>query len=368
MADYYELLGVSKTASEDEIKKAFRKLAHQHHPDKEGGDEKKFKEINEAYQVLSDKEKRAQYDRFGKAGAAGAGFGGQGAGFGGFGQGGFGFDVNGINMDDLGDVGDIFETFFGGGRRRGGPRARDLSGSDLQITQEITLEEAYTGVTKELKFKTFDSCGTCKGVGYEKSAGVKQCDVCKGAGEVRETRRTVFGTFAQSKACSKCAGRGEIPNKMCEGCKGVGRVSATRTLQIEIVAGVSDGQLIKITGAGEAGERGARSGDLYVQIRVVPNKVFRREGDDLYIRQTLGVMEILLGKKVEVPVIAGGITTVEIPSGFNLSETLRVSGKGMPRFGGRNHGDLYVQFEVKTPKKVSGKLRKLLEESEGEVS
>ncbi len=359
--DYYELLGVGKTAGDEEIKKAYRKLAHQHHPDKAGGDEKKFKEINEAYQVLSDKNKRAQYDQFGKN-FNGGGAGGPGAGFGGFGQGGFGFDASGINFEDLGDVGDIFETFFGGGRQRGRGRSRDAGGSDLQIAQEITLEEAFTGTRKELKFKTFDPCAGCNGLGYEKSAGVKECATCKGSGEIREQRRTVFGTFAQTRACATCAGRGQIPNKMCATCKGIGRVQATRVLQIDIVPGVSDGQLIKVAGAGEAGERGASSGDLYVQIRVAPHKVFRREGNDLYMRREIGVVDILVGNKIEVPVISGGTTLVEIPGGFNFSQRLRVDSKGMPRFGSRAHGDLYIEFDVKAPKKVSGKLKKMLEE------
>jgi molecular chaperone DnaJ len=364
--DYYETLGVGKSASEDEIKKAFRKLAHQHHPDKGGGDEKKFKEINEAYQVLSDKEKRAQYDRFGKAGTAGSGFGGFSA-QGGSAWGG-GFDFGNVDLGDLGDMGDIFESFFGGGRRRGGTGARNFSGSDLQITQEITLEEAYAGSTKELKFKTFDPCATCTGLGYEKAAGAKTCDACKGTGQIREQRRTVFGTFAQTKTCTKCAGRGEIPNKVCPTCQGVGRMPVTRTLGLDIVAGVSDGQLIRVAGAGEAGERGAKSGDLYVQIRVAPHNVFRREGDDLYIQQQISVVDILRNKKISVPVISGGEEQVEIPAGFNFSEPLKISGKGMPRFGARSHGDMYVVFEVKAPKKVSGKLKKLLDEMEGDIS
>jgi molecular chaperone DnaJ len=368
MADYYEILGVAKGATPEEIKKAYYGLAHKYHPHKAGGNEAKFKEINEAYQTLSNPEKRAQYDRFGKNynGAGGAGFGG-GQGFGGFGQGGFGFDVNGINMDDLGDVGDIFETFFGGGRGRS-RQTRDTSGSDLKIMQTVSLEEAFTGATKELKFTTLDSCKSCSGLGYEKSAGVKKCEDCKGSGEVKESRRTVFGTFAQSRVCNKCIGKGEIPNKICNTCKGDGRVSATRTLKVEIIPGVSDGQMIKIAGAGEAGERGGESGDLYVQIRISHNSHFERVGDDLVVKKEIGPLEILLGKKIAVPVIGGGQIEVEIPAGFNFATRLRIESKGMPIFGTRNrHGDLYVEFHVKAPKKISGKLRKALEEVEGEA-
>lgn len=357
--DYYEILGVSKTASEEEIKKAYRKLAHQHHPDKSGGDEKKFKEINEAYQVLSNAEKRAQYDRFGKAGVGSGPFGSaQGQ------HGGFGFDVNmdGMNFGDMGDIGDIFESMFGGGMR-GRSRRPQTAGSDLQIIQDITLEEAFSGARKELKFKTFDVCTTCTGHGHDVKEGVKKCDTCDGRGEVKENRKTFFGAFAQVRPCTKCAGRGEIPNKICAVCKGEGRVAATRTLSIDIVLGISDGQLIKIAGAGEAGIRGSLSGDLYVQVRVIPHKVFHRVDADLLIQKEISPIDILLGKKIAIPVISGGMYEVEIPSNFNLSEKLRVVGKGMPKFGGHGHGDLYVSFSVRTPKKVSPKLRKAIEES-----
>lgn len=351
--DYYETLGISKQASDEEIKKAFRKMAHQYHPDKSGGDAEKFKKINEAYQVLSDKQKRAQYDQFGKNFAGGPSGGAGGAAWGG----GFGD----INFGDMGDLGDIFESVFGGGMGR---RTRSGAGSDLQTVQQITLEEAYLGVRKPIKFKTFDSCKTCGGVGYEKAAGVKSCDQCKGAGRIKETRRTVFGTFAQTHTCEKCAGRGEIPHKMCVVCKGEGRIEATRELMVDIVPGVHDGQLIKVTGAGEAGERGARAGDLYVQIRVTPHKIFERDGDNLFISREITPTEILLGKKIIIPLIVGGETEIEIPAGFNLSKPFRVDGKGMPRFGIHKHGDLFVQFSVVTPKKVSSRLRKLLEEEE----
>lgn len=357
MADYYEILGVAKSATPEEIKKAYYSLAHKYHPHKAGGNEAKFKEINEAYQVLSNPEKRAQYDRFGKnfQGAGGPGAGGFGAGFGGA-----GFDFSGINIDDLGDVGDIFESFFGGGRSRG-RKARDTSGADLKIVQTITLEEAYTGVVKELKFNTFDSCKECTGLGYERAAGVKQCSECKGAGEIRESRRTVFGTFAQRKTCPKCEGRGEIPNKICATCKGDGRVQATRLQKVEILAGVADGQLIKIAGAGEAGEHGGGSGDLYVQIRVIADARFDRDGNNLIVHKEISPLAILLGKKVTLTLMQDKSMEVEIPHGFDFAEPLRVEGKGMPIFGTRKHGDLFVVFHVVAPKKVDGKLKKALE-------
>ncbi len=364
--DYYELLGVSKSASEDELKKAYRKLAHQYHPDKAGGDEKKFKEINEAYQVLSSAEKRAQYDRFGKN-FSGAGGGGHQHGAG-FNQGGFGFDINMDGFGGMGDISDIFESMFGGAMGGSSRRRQQQGGgSDLQIIQDVTLEEVFSGARKELKFKTFDACAACSGLGHEAKAGVKTCETCGGRGEVREARKTMFGAFQQVRACTKCAGRGEIPNKMCAICKGAGRVAATRTITIDIVEGINDGQLIKVTGGGEAGERGNRAGDLYVQIRVAPHKIFRRAEADLFIEKQVDLVDVLLGKKVAVPVISGVTTEVEIPGGFNLSEKLKVSGKGLPKFGSHGHGDLYVEFDIRTPKKINSKLKKALEEFGGEV-
>ena len=362
--DYYELLGVSKNASDDDIKKAYRTLAHKYHPDKAGGDEKKFKEINEAYQVLGSAEKRAQYDRFGKAPNGGAG----GHGHAGFGQGGFGFDVNmdGMDFGNMGDLGDIFESMFGGmggGHRRS--RA-NTGGSDLQITQQVTLEEAYAGARKELKFKTFDQCKDCLGRGHDIKAGAKTCEACNGRGEVKEVRKSFFGSVQQVRSCSKCSGTGEIPNKICPTCKGHGRVNATRTLAIDVLAGVADGQLIKVSGAGEAGERGSQSGDLYVQISVAPHRVFRRVEQDLYIRKPITLLDVLLGKKIDLPLMSGGTLSLEIPADFNLNEKLKVSGRGMPGLGSKSHGDLFVEFEVRTPKKIDVKLKKALEGFENE--
>ena len=363
MSDYYSLLGVAKGASDDEIKKAYRKLAHQHHPDKQGGDEKKFKEINEAYQVLSDPQKRAQYDQYSARG--GSAFGG-GQGFsGGFGGSPFGADFNGA---DFGDLGDIFESMFGG---MAGTRQRQArtTGSDLQIIQDLKLEEVFAGCRKELKFKTLDRCGTCEGIGYQRKDGVKTCETCSGKGDVREVRRSFFGNVAQMRSCTKCHGTGELPNKFCIVCKGAGRLPATRTLQIDIAPGVSDGQIIKISGAGEAGERGNQAGDLYVQIRVTPHPLFRREDDNLVIRQEVSLVAILRGEKIRIPLLGGGTKEVEIPIGFSFTTRLRVTGSGLPKFSpsGRvgGHGDLYVEFEVKAPKKIDPKLKKLLEDFPG---
>src|SRR6185436_19437717 len=361
--DFYKILGVSKNASEDDIKRAYRKLAHEYHPDKTGGNEKKFKEINEAYQVLGSKEKRAQYDRFGRNfSSGGAGQAGQPGGFGG----GFGFDAN-FDPSQFGDLGDIFESFFGGG---GGGRRRKTytRGNDLQIVQEVTLEESYVGVKKEVSFKAYISCATCAGLGHFAKEGTKNCTTCNGQGEIKEVRNTFFGNFQQVRTCSKCRGAGEIPNKVCTVCKGAGRIVGNRSLSVEILPGIMDGQLIKITGAGETGEQAAPAGDLYVQVRVLPHKVFARKESDLYIKKQVTLVDVLLGRKIEVPTISGKTHNIEIPSGFNLTEKLKVSGQGMPRFHSSGHGAMHVELVVRTPKKISSKANKLLEDLGGEIS
>lgn len=374
-------MGVEKNASEEEIKKAYRTLAHKHHPDKSGGDAAKFKEINEAYQVLSDKMKREQYDRFGTAEPFGYAHSGP---FGGFGQGpvwgGFqgapnweGFDFSGgQNSGDFGDLGDIFESFFEGLGVK--PRRRTYErGSDLEILAEITLEEAFRGATKELKIKTFVRCAHCKGQGADASAGFTKCSTCGGQGEIREQRRTFFGSFSQVKQCDKCRGSGQIPNKVCGVCKGSGRMTGEKDIKVEILPGIEDGQLIKIKEGGEAGERGTAVGDLYVKVKVKPHATFERRGSDLIVKKELKFFDLLLGKKIEIPTISGGKINVEIPAHFNLKENLRISGEGMPRFGSggstwltASRGDLLINFIIKAPKKPSVKTKKILEELEGE--
>ncbi len=374
MADYYHILGITKTASEDEIKKAYRRLAQEHHPDRPTGNEKKFKEINEAYQVLSNKEKRAQYDRFGRVftgGQPGGGFGGFSAG-GGSASGGEGFDFGDINFGDFGDITDIFETFFTG---MGGKRRKTYTrGSDLQFTQEITLEEAYRGVKKNVAFKAFEICATCSGIGYFEKEGTSTCSTCDSRGEIKEVRNSFFGSFQQVRACSKCRGSGQIPNKICTACKGGGRILGQKSFMVEILAGVADGQLIKVTGVGEVGERGAPAGDLYIQVRVLPHKVFRREHDDLVVTKRLNVADLLLYSSFKVTTISGEEIDVDLPAGFDLRQRLRVVGKGMPHFssgrlpaGRQGKGDLFIEFDVRTPKKVSGKAKKILDDLRKEL-
>jgi molecular chaperone DnaJ len=369
--DYYHILGITKTASDDEVKRAYRKLAHQYHPDKAGGDETRFKEINEAYQVLSDKSKRAQYDRFGTADPMG-GFGaGAGNPFGGqWGAGGFpgGFNVNweGAGFDpgqfsNMGDMGDIFESFFEGLGVR--PKRKTYErGADLEVQEPVTLEEAFRGTVKKVKLRTFVRCEPCKGSGAESGSGFEKCAVCDGRGEVREERRTFFGSFAQVKKCDRCRGAGEVPKKACAACKGSGRMENDRTVSIDILAGVEDNQLIKIKGMGEAGERGTAPGDLYVRVRVARHRTFERQGADLIVAREVTPLDLLRGKKIEVPTIAGEKLSLEIPAGLDLREPLRVKGEGMPRFGSYGHGDLFVNLIVRAPKKPGAKLKQILDQ------
>jgi len=354
--DYYKILGINKAATDDDIKKAYRKLAQEHHPDRPAGNEKKFKEINEAYQVLSNKDKRAQYDRFGKTfnGAGGPGF-----------SGGAGFEGFDMNFGDFGDLSDIFETFFTG---MGGKKRKTYTrGSDLQFIQDVTLEEAYAGVKKEIRFKAFEACATCTGLGYFEKEGMTTCTTCDGRGEIKEVRNSFFGSFQQVRACGKCNGTGQIPNKPCTNCKGVGRVMGQKSFMVEILAGVADGQLIKIPGAGEIGERGAPAGDLYIQVRVAPSRLFRREHDDLVVVKSLQLTDLLLSTTFEVPTVGGEKLIIEIPAGFDMRQRLRVGGKGMPHFGRGGRGDFFVEFDVRSPKKLSSKAKKIIEELKREL-
>jgi len=362
MKDYYKILGVNKNASEEEIKKAFRGLAHKYHPDK-GGDEKKFKEINEAYQILSSKQKRAQYDRFGQVfeGQAGPGFGFEWP----FGAGSPFDEVKFDFGGDFGDISDIFDAFFEGLGVR--PKRRTYQrGTDVQVVQEITLEETFRGIEKKINYRVPVRCEKCSGLGQDAKTGFEKCEVCAGQGEIKETRQSFFGNFVQVRTCSKCFGAGQIPKKICENCGGSGRVMGERAVSVEIRPGISDGQIIKIQSAGEAGERGAKEGDLYVKIKIKPHPLFKRDGENLIVRKEINIINLLLNKKIEIPTISGNQIKIEIPSGFNLKESLKIPGEGMPRFNSFGRGDLMVELIIKTPKKLSAKARKILEDLDGE--
>ena len=362
--DYYKILEVDKGASEDEIKRAYRQMAHKHHPDKAGGDEKKFKEVNEAYQVLSNKEKRAQYDRFGRVFSDGDGFSAQGGPASGwdFSQG-FGFSAgggpaSGWDPENFSGVNDIFDMFFEGlGMKT--KRKTYHRGADLEIEKEITMEDAFHGVSAEIKLDIFESCKKCGGLGHFSKEGFTKCATCGGRGEIRELRQTFFGQFSQVRACKKCGGQGEIPNKICGDCGGTGRVKIRKDIQFDIAQGISEGQVIKITGFGQAGEKGAGAGDLYVHIKVKSHSVFRRGENDLLMKKEINILKVLAGEKIEIPTISGNKISVEILAGFNLRERFRVSGEGMPKFNSRSRGDLYIEFDVKVPK-IDKKLKDFL--------
>ncbi len=360
--DYYKILGVSRGASADEIKKAYHKLAHKYHPDK-GGDEKRFKEVNEAYQVLSNTEKRKQYDAFGSAAFNQGGFGGA-NGFGGFGSQGFGqggFNMN-FNGEDMGDIKDIFDIFFdgmgGGGRRR----KTYKRGGDLELIAEITLEEAKAGKIIETSFDTFLRCETCKGVGHEAEAGFDTCSHCAGRGEVKEDRFTFFGNFSQVVPCKKCLGQGQIPKKTCGTCKGSGRIKGSKKVKFEIRPGIEDGQIIKLVGMGEAGEHAQEPGDLYVRVKVKPHSVFTRRANDVYTTVSVSMVDVLLSRKKTIKGLGGATLTYAIPADFDLRDEIRIKGEGMTR-----SGDLVIQLDARSPKHLSSKAKKLIEELEKEI-
>ncbi|MBU1045684.1 molecular chaperone DnaJ [Patescibacteria group bacterium] len=358
--DYYKILGVEKSASPEEIKKAYRRLAHQHHPDK-GGDDKKFHKISEAYEILSDKEKRQQYDQFGSTFDNMAG--GQ-SGFGGFSN----FDFNsfweqaqqqggtaGFGFENLGD---IFDEFFGGRRTK----KQDLKrGDDIQIDMEIDLEDTLSSVKKEFNLYKNEVCGRCGGTGAEPGSKLKECQTCRGVGQVQEMKRTIFGTITHYTICPACQGEGSIPEKACNVCKGDGRIKKEETIEAVIPGGVDSGQVLKFKGKGEAGRRGGAPGDLYVRIFVRRHKVFDRKGDDLFAEIPAQFSQIALGDEIPVPVLEKGKKMfLKIPVGTEPGKVFRISGKGIPRFSGYGRGDLYVKIRVNTPKKLTRKQKELL--------
>lgn len=352
--DYYKILGVDKTASEDDIKKAYRRLAHQHHPDKNGGSDEKFKEINEAYQVLSNKEKRAQYDQFGttfdQAGAGGQGpFGG----FGGFGGNGGGFN---INFEDLGDM---FGDFFGGGRGRGRVQAR---GEDIVVDFTLTFAEAVLGTEKVISIRRGVACDVCGGSGAEPGTSVKRCITCGGSGQVAQVQRTILGAIQTVATCTTCHGAGTVPEKECRHCHGSGVEKKTSDLTIRIPAGVSDGDTMKFAGKGEASLHRGAPGDLYVRLHVQRDDRFEREGYDLRTTVFVKFSQAVNGGTIEVPTVDGSVK-LKIPDGTQSGTIFRVRGKGIA-----DRGDLYVRVEVAVPKRLSRKARKLLEEFEQEGS
>lgn len=369
--DYYEILGVPENASPDEIKRAYRKLAQQYHPDK-GGDEKKFKEVNEAYQVLSDPQKRAQYDQFGatfEQARAGGGFTGF-EGFRDFSAFADAFDFfrqgnQGRETEfEFGNLGDIFEGIFGTSRRTGARRKQ--RGQDIAVEAEITLEEATKGTEKEFNLYKGIVCPKCGGRGVEPGSSLKDCPRCKGKGQIEETQRAAFFSFSQIRTCPECQGLGKKPEKFCSRCGGDGRVKEYKTIAIKIPAGIEDGQVISLAGQGEAGIYGSPPGDLYLTVHIRPHKLFKRKGDDLYYELGISFAQAVLGDKIEVPTLSGTVD-LKIPEGIEGSTIIRLKGKGIPHLQGRGAGDMMVKVKIKTPKRVSRRAKELLEELKTEI-
>ena len=348
-ADYYELLGVERSADEKELKSAFRKMAMKYHPDRNPDDklaETRFKEINEAYEVLRDPQKRAAYDQFGHAAFEnGGGFGGGAAG--GFGGGGFS---------------DIFEDLFGemmGGRGRRGAGGRDR-GADLRYNMEITLEEAYEGKTAEISVPTAVTCETCSGSGSKPGSSPKTCATCSGSGRVR----AASGFFSIERTCPQCQGRGEVISDPCETCSGQGRITRERSLSVNIPAGIEDGVRIRLGGEGEAGARGGPPGDLYIFVAIKPHEFFQRDGSDLFCRIPVSMTTAALGGQFEVATLDGSKSRVKVPEGTQTGKQFRLKGKGMPVMRSTGVGDLYIQVVTETPQHLTRRQRELLEEFE----
>ncbi|MDF2502852.1 molecular chaperone DnaJ [Clostridium sp.] len=363
--DFYEVLGLQKGASDDEIKKAFRKLAIKYHPDKNQGNkeaEEKFKEINEAYQVLSDPQKKAQYDQFGTADFNGAGPGA--GGYGGFDGGAGGFDFS--------DLGDIFGSFFGGGFSQGGGTRRNgpERGNDMEYSINLTFEEAVFGVDKEISITRSENCETCHGTGAKPGTTAKTCSKCHGTGRIRVQRNTPLGNFVSEATCDKCGGKGKIISDPCPDCHGSGAQRKKRKITVKIPAGVDTGNVIPLRGHGEHGKNGGPTGDLYINIRVMPHKIFKRQNFDIFIDTHVSFADATLGIEIKVPTIDGDVKYT-VPSGTQPGTRFRLKGKGVPRVNGSGRGDQYVRVIVDIPKSLNEKQKEALrmfQEASGETN
>lgn len=359
--DYYEVMGVPKNASEDEIKRAYRKLAKKYHPDLNPGDkeaEEKFKEVNEAYEVLSDKEKRARYDQFGHAGVDPNFGGGTGGGnpFGGFG------------MDD------IFDTFFGGGSpfggfggaRRQNPNA-PRRGSDMEARVNIDFEEAAKGCRKTISFDRVESCADCHGSGAKAGTGPKTCPLCGGTGQVRVTQNTFMGVVQTTRTCDRCHGTGKVIENPCPTCRGTGQVRRRKTLEVAIPAGIADGQVLNVPGQGNAGTNGGQPGDLHLEIGVRPHPLFTRQGDDIWCEMPITFSQAALGAEVVVPTLDGKVS-YQVREGTQPGDVCKLKGKGVPHLNGRGRGDQYVRMLIEVPKSLNLKQKELLRKFEDSTS
>jgi molecular chaperone DnaJ len=363
--DYYKVLGVERSASEADIKKAFRKLAHVHHPDKSNGNAEKFKEINEAYQVLSNKEKKSQYDQFGSTFENGGfnqgpfqngGFSGQG---GGFDFSGFqNANAQGANFDF--DLGDIFSSFFGGATQG---RSRRRRGSDIQMDIEITLKEAAFGVAKNIKIRKQDICQDCQGSGAKDGKSFSSCQQCKGSGQISTT---ILGQFRTQTICPSCQGAGQVIKEKCSNCGGAGNVWREQSLRVEIPAGIDDGQSIKLSSQGNSGPNKAPAGDLYITAHVLPDEHFERQGFDLFSEQKIPFATATLGGEINVHTIDGQVK-LKIPSGTPSGKKFILRNKGLTKINSKNRGDQVVSIQVAVPTKLSNKQKKLIEELQQEL-
>jgi molecular chaperone DnaJ len=350
--DYYEILGLARGASDPDIKSAFRRMAKEHHPDKHAGDkvaEQKFKEINEAYEILKDPQKRAAYDQFGHAAFEG----GRG------GPGGFGPDFA-TSMSDIFD--DLFGEFMGGRRGGGGAgrgqRSGRERGADIRYNMDITLQEAFSGKQAQIRVPTSIGCETCSGTGAKVGTKPTTCPTCAGAGKVRASQ----GFFTIERTCPSCHGRGEFIEDPCPACSGVGRINRERTLAVNIPAGVEDGTRIRLAGEGEAGLRGGPTGDLYIFLSIKPHEFFQRDGADIFCRVPIAMTTAALGGNIDVPTVDGGRIRMPVPAGTETGKQFRLKSKGMPVLRSKVQGDMYIQVDVETPKNLSRRQRELLEQ------
>jgi len=370
--DYYKILGLEKNATADEIKKAFKKMAMTHHPDRPGGDEKKFKEINEAFQVLNDADKRTKYDQFGSDFESQGGWGASGGNWedimnafrrGGQGGGDSGFSFN-FGGQDAGDIfGDMF-GFGGGGRsRRGGGQAR---GRDIQVDVELDLKEAAFGIEKEISLRKQSACDVCNGSGSEPGSKLDTCATCKGQGQVVQQQRTFLGVMQTVAACPNCQGRGQKPGKPCKHCGGDGILAKSSTINVKIPAGIDEGESIRLTGYGEAAPHGGGTGDLYVRAHIRQQKNFHREGFDVYTDLEINFSQAVLGDKVAVNTLDGSVNLM-IPEGVESGQLIKIKGHGITHLGRTTRGDHYVKIKIRVPRKISRETRKKLEELKSEI-
>lgn len=347
MTDPYAVLGLDRSATADEIKRAYRKLAHKHHPDKKHGNEEQFKEVNAAYQILGDAEKRAKYDRFGSA-YEGVASGAPGGGFGGF----------NVDFQDLG-INDVFEQFFGGGGR-GRSSRQTRRGEDVGIDLTISFVESATGVSREVATRLPQACEHCRGNGAEPGTPIKECATCRGAGQVQTTRQTMLGTFSQASICPDCHGEGKRAEQPCKECRGEGRTTRERVLDVEVPAGIADGQTVRLSGKGAVAAHGGIAGDLYINIHVAPDSQLSRSGNDVRSKQSISFVDAALGTTREIPTLKGK-SELTIPAGIQPGTQLRLKGKGFPSLQSSARGDHLVTIKVEIPKKLNRAQRDALE-------